>query len=116
MDRLGCAWRVIWQAVDGLKTLVIAGVFVVLGLADYFDAVPLKPVFDYLFGEDAAAKLMIYLPIVFASLRFATNGAPKWSKRWREEQKDRFVVDDPVDQPQTVDEGPTIPVPPKVEN
>lgn len=64
----------------GLKTLITAALFIGLGLADYFDVVNVKPVLDSLFGENTAAKLMIFLPVVFGTLRFVTSGRVRWLK------------------------------------
>lgn len=68
------------DAVQGLKTLLAAALFIVLGLADYFDAVPIQPLLNLMFGENVAAKLMVVLPIVFATLRFVTSGKVRWMR------------------------------------
>lgn len=92
---LGRVWNAIKDAVDGLKTLGTAAIFILLGLADWYDVVDVKPALTALFGEDRGAKLMVLLPLVFASLRFVSNGAPRWTKQWREARGPIGQVDDP---------------------
>lgn len=79
MDRLGRGGKIFWTAVDGLKTLSVAAVFFLLGLAEYTDTVNVKPMLDTLIGDqDKVAKIMMFMPIVFGSLRFMTRSKPKW--------------------------------------
>lgn len=82
---LGRAWKVFWEGVDGLKTLAVAAVFFLLGLAEYLDVVNLRPILSYYLGEDKAAFVAMFIPVVFALLRFVSSGPQKWSRRWREE-------------------------------
>lgn len=79
----GRAWSSIKEAVDGLKTLGVAAVFFVLGLADYLDLVNAKAFLDLVLGEDKSAKIMVLLPVIFAVLRFVSTGAPRWTKQWK---------------------------------
>lgn len=92
MALLGRVWNIVTRAVDGLKTLGIAAIFFLLGLADYFDIVNIKPVLDLVLGEDRSAKIMVVLPIVFATLRFVSTGAPRWTKQWREQKVEEAMV------------------------
>lgn len=85
MDRLRSHWIVVVEAVDGLKTFTAAGIFFLLGAADYFDVVNVRPVLDYLIGPDKGAKIMTFLPLIFATLRFFTKDRPRWMQRWRHE-------------------------------
>lgn len=77
----GRVCRAVWGAVDGLKTLGAALLFVGLGLADYFDVVNVKPILDQVLGEDKAAKLMLIMPIVFGTLRFMTSGRVRFFRK-----------------------------------
>ena len=72
------AWRRFYEAVDGLKTLGTAAIIFALGLADYLDVVNVRPVLEYLLGDNLAAKIMIALPIIFGTLRFVTSGKVRW--------------------------------------
>lgn len=81
MDRLGQVWNAVKEAVDGLKTLGVSAMFLALGLADYYDVVNVKPMLDYVLGEDKASKIMVFLPIIFATLRFMTKDRPRWMRR-----------------------------------
>jgi hypothetical protein len=72
------------DAVRGLRTLITAAALIGLGLADYYDTVNVKPVLDQLFGADQSAKLMIFLPIIFGTLRFVTSGKVRWFKKDQE--------------------------------
>lgn len=87
--------RAVWEAVDGLKTLGAALVFVGLGLADYFDVVNVRPVLDQLLGEDKAAKLMVIMPVVFGTLRFMTSGKVRWFRDRREQPFDELNQREP---------------------
>ncbi len=87
MDRLRQLWNTCRDAVDGLKTLGVSAIFFALGVADYLDVVNVKPMLDYVIGPDRGAKVMVFLPIVFATLRFFTNGRPRWM-RHRDEPVD----------------------------
>jgi hypothetical protein len=72
------------DAARGLKTLLAAALFFGLGLADYFDAVNVRPLMDQALGENKSAKVMLFLPIVFATLRFLTSGKVRWFNRDKE--------------------------------
>lgn len=76
--------KYLWGKLDGLKTFLASGVFILLGVADYFDAVNVRPVLDQALGEDKSAKIMVFLPIVFATLRFVTKNPPRWMRRHRD--------------------------------
>jgi len=90
MDRLRQLWNDVTNAVDGLKTLGVSAIFLLLGVADYLDVVNVKPALDYILGDDKASKIMVFMPIVFATLRFVTTGRPRFMRH-----KDG---DDPVDE------------------
>lgn len=87
MDRLGRVAKLFWETVDGLKTLGVAAVIFLLGLADYTDTVNLKPILDSLLGdENKSAKILMYMPIVFGTLRFITRDKPRWMRRRDEDE------------------------------
>ena len=67
-------YKRIAEKVQGYKTLLTAALFALAGLVDYFEVIDLKPFFSMFFGEDVAAKIMIFIPVVFAVLRYVTNG------------------------------------------
>lgn len=68
-----------WSQVAGaLKALAALVLTVALALADYYDAVPLKPLLEAAFGADAATKLTVFLPIVFGTLRYVSTNQIKW--------------------------------------
>lgn len=81
MDRLGCIWDKVTSAADGFKTLGVSVIFFALGLADYLDVVNVKPMLDYLLGDDKASKVMIFMPIIFATLRFLTKDRVRFMRR-----------------------------------
>jgi hypothetical protein len=69
------------QVAGGLKALAALLLTVALALADYYDAVPLRPVLDALFGDKGASKLVVYLPIVFGTLRYVSSNQLKWQSK-----------------------------------
>lgn len=73
---LGRIWNRMLEAVRGLKTYIVAGLLVIVGLADYFDAFTIRPVLEHFIGEDYAGLVVVLLPIVFAGLRYITNSSP----------------------------------------
>lgn len=63
-----------WSQIAGnIKATLAIVVTVALASADYYDAIPLQPLLQQLFGEHAATKLTIYLPIIFGTLRFVSS-------------------------------------------
>jgi hypothetical protein len=88
MDRLGRVVGMFWEAVDGLKTLGVAVVFFLLGLAEYTDTVDIRPLLHMFIGDDErVSKIMMLMPLIFGTLRFMTKDKPKWLRR-REEAED----------------------------
>lgn len=77
-------WSRLSDALSGLKTLLAAGLFVALGLAQELQAIDLRPFLTMLFGEELAGKLMITLPIVFVVLRVVSTG-PVWFRKGKNE-------------------------------
>lgn len=73
-----CAWRALWHTLNGIKTLLAAGLFGLLGLADFADQIDLAGMLRTWFGDDARVGLyLIIMAVVFAWLRFVTKGAVK---------------------------------------
>lgn len=70
----------LYRAIGGAKTLVLcAGVFVV-GLADFFDYIDLRPLLEHYLGADRAGTIMMFLSLVFGAVRyFWTTGPARWS-------------------------------------
>lgn len=85
----GTLFGKIADAVRGLKTLVAAAAFILLGLADYTQVVNLQPLLQLVFGENIAAKIMILMPIVFGTLRFVTDGRVRFMRAKDEVDPDR---------------------------
>jgi hypothetical protein len=103
MELLGRAWRYTKDAVDGLKTLGVAAVFILLGLADWYDIVDIKPLLTMVLGDNVAAKIMVVLPVLFGTLRFVSSGAVKWTRAWREDKAE--TVDPAADGPADFNKG-----------
>lgn len=61
------------QFAGSVKALLALGFTVALASADYYDAVPLQPLLQQLFGEQAATKLAVFLPIIFGTLRYVSS-------------------------------------------
>lgn len=66
------------QFAGGVKALLALGLTVALACADYWDAVPLQPLLQQLFGDNAATKLTVFLPIIFGTLRFVSSNRDRW--------------------------------------
>lgn len=85
---LGRVWTAFKDAVDGLKTLGVTAIFTLLGLADYFDVVDVRPFLTMVLGEDRAGKAMVLMAVVFGTLRFISTGGVRWTRKWREEKEE----------------------------
>jgi hypothetical protein len=66
------------QFAGGIKAVAALAVTVALSLADFYDVVPLQPVLTELLGEHAATKLALYLPVIFAILRYVSTTEVHW--------------------------------------
>lgn len=66
------------QFAGGIKALAALGLSVGLALAEYYDTVPLQPILTQVFGEGAAAKICLFLPVVFGTLRYVSTNQVKW--------------------------------------
>lgn len=71
---LSVRWRDrVFQVAGGLKALAALVLSVGLAMASFYDMVPLQPVLMELFGEHAAAKIALFAPIVFGTLRYVST-------------------------------------------
>lgn len=76
-----CAWRALWGALRGLKTLLAAGFFGLVGLADVADQIDIAGMLRTAFGDSARVGMVIFgLALLFAWLRFVSSGAVKGTK------------------------------------
>ena len=74
-----------YKALDGLKTYLMALAILLVGLAEYFSITDLRPVFEHYFGAANASLLAIFIPLVFAGLRYITNSPPAGKARTEDE-------------------------------
>lgn len=70
------AWDRASEAVDGLKALGSAAVLFLLGIADYIDVVPIRPLLEKYLGVEATSTVFIYMAIFFSTLRFVSTRNP----------------------------------------
>jgi hypothetical protein len=63
----------VFNVAGAFKALAALLFTVALAVADWYDVVPLRPVLEQLFGGDVAAKVAIYVPLVFGTLRYIST-------------------------------------------
>lgn len=66
------------QVAGGLKALAALVLTIGLAAADYYDAVPMASILKQVFGDNAAEKLAIWLPIIFGTLRYVSTNQVRW--------------------------------------
>jgi len=70
-----CAWRSLWAALRGLKTLLACGALGLIGLLDSIDTVDLMATARTVFGDSAKVGFYLMMAAVgFAALRMVTKG------------------------------------------
>jgi hypothetical protein len=89
-----CAWRSLWHVLRGLKTLLMCGFFGLLGLADFADQIDIAGMLRTAFGDDAKVGMVIIgMAVLFAWLRFVSNGAVKGTQAARASEAGGRVYD-----------------------
>lgn len=89
------AWKRLAAATDGLKTLGSAALFFLLGVADFVDFVPVRPLMEHYLGTDQAGIVMMFLSAFFAALRFVSRGPMRGFRKHDNMEDDKHTDVEP---------------------
>jgi hypothetical protein len=70
-----------FSRLNGLKTYIVAGILILLGVAEYISITDISPFIMSAFGEKTGALLVILIPVVFGVLRYITNSPAAGRKK-----------------------------------
>jgi hypothetical protein len=69
-----------FRLTEGFKAFGLSAFLAALWLADYFDAVNIAPLLAPIVGADRAHDILLYAPIIIASLRFVAANNPRFKR------------------------------------